>query len=283
MLKRRGVGLIVASLLLAFGAAWLAQRWMHARMRADAGGTDIPVVIATMEIPFATRVESRQLRVIRIPRNTQIANYFNTPDSVVGMIATQKILPGEILLHAQFTERPVGSTLAALLKPELRAITVRVDDVVGVAGFLLPGNHVDVVATRMVNQHAETNTVLRNLTVLAVDQTASQDKNAPVVVRAVTLEVTPKQAEVLVQAREQGSIQLTLRSPTAIDSSTQDQSATRPPVASVIQNSPAARRALPHAHPGRRSAARSARAPREEGTTIVRGTNVQHTPPRPYN
>src|SRR5262249_35652838 len=94
---------------------------------------------------------------------------------------------------------------------------VRVDDVVGVAGFLLPGNHVDVVAARMVNHQvetrAETETVLRNLNVLAVDQTASQDKDQPVVVHAVTLEVSPKQAEVLVKAREEGKIQLTLRNP----------------------------------------------------------------------
>ena len=66
---------------------------------------------------------------------------------------------------------------------------------------------------RMVDQRAETRTVLRNLNVLAVDQTAAQDKDQPVVVRAVTLEVSPKQAEVLVKAREEGRIKLTLRNP----------------------------------------------------------------------
>ncbi len=96
----------------------------------------------------------------------------------------------------------------------MRAITVRVDDVVGVAGFLLPGNHVDIVAARKQNDRATTETILMDINVLAVDQTSNQDKNEPVVVRAVTLEMTPKQAEILVRAREEGRIQLTLRNPT---------------------------------------------------------------------
>ena len=121
-----------------------------------------------------------------------------------------------MLLKERFTKTGAGSTLAALIKPDMRAITVRVDDVVGVAGFLLPGNHVDIVAARKVqgNDRATTETILMDINVLAVDQTSSQDKNEPVVVRAVTLEMTPQQAEVLVRAREEGRIQLTLRNPT---------------------------------------------------------------------
>jgi pilus assembly protein CpaB len=94
---------------------------------------------------------------------------------------------------------------------------VRVDDVVGVAGFLLPGNRVDVLASRIDNQtrRAVTDTILKNLKVLAVDQTASTDKNEPVIVRAVTLEMTPPQSEILIKAKEEGTIQLTLRNPLA--------------------------------------------------------------------
>ena len=279
MLNRRGIGLIVLPLLLALGAAWLARNWMQARMRSDARGHDMPVVIASMEIPFGTRVESRQLRVITLPRNTPLATHFSSPDAAVGMIATQKILPGEILLREQLAERPVGSTLAALLKPELRAIAVRVDDVVGVAGFLLPGNHVDVVATRMVNQRAETKTALRNLTVLAVDQTASQDKTAPVVVRAVTLEVTPEQAEVLVQAREQGSIQLTLRSPTATDAPTSGSPTATAAAPVPTETSTPLRASNQTTRPGRSRSAPGATKHRTDVPTIIRGTNIQPTPP----
>jgi Flp pilus assembly protein CpaB len=148
-----------------------------------------------------------------LPTNAAVGDHYDKVDQVVGLIALQKVIAGEILLKERFADRNAGSTLAAIVKPDMRAVTVRVDDVIGVAGFLMPGNHVDVVAARMVDQRAETRTVLRNLNVLAVDQTASQDKDQPVVVRAVTLEMSPKQAEVLVKAREEGRIQLTLRNP----------------------------------------------------------------------
>jgi pilus assembly protein CpaB len=92
---------------------------------------------------------------------------------------------------------------------------VRVNDVIGVAGFLLPSNRVDVVSTKRGsgNRNTVSKTIVENLKVLAVDQTVSSDKNDPVIVRAVTLEVTPKQAELIVKATEEGKVQLTLRNP----------------------------------------------------------------------
>jgi pilus assembly protein CpaB len=80
--------------------------------------------------------------------------------------------------------------------------------------FLLPGNRVDVLSSRKTtDRRAVTETILRNIKVLAVDQTASTEQNEPVIVRAVTLEMTPQQAELLVKARSEGEIQLTLRNP----------------------------------------------------------------------
>jgi pilus assembly protein CpaB len=141
----------------------------------------------------------------------------------------------------------------------MRAVTVRVDDVVGVAGFLLPGNHVDVIAARKVNERATTETVLMNINVLAVDQTTSQDKNEPVVVRAVTLEMTPQEAEVLMKAREEGRIQLTLRNP-ADDM--------RPQLVATPEPAPA----IAPQKPVRRAAPR----PAEPNVTIIRGTLVDN-------
>jgi pilus assembly protein CpaB len=213
-MKRRGLMLIVFSLALAIGAAWVARNWVQARLTASTAADPLQtVIVAAMEIPFGTKVEGRHLKMITLPVNAAVGNHFEKPDQVEGLIALQKVIAGEILLKERFADRNAGSTLAAIVKPDMRAVTVRVDDVIGVAGFLMPGNHVDVVAARVDNGHAETHTVLHNLNVLAVDQTAAQDKDQPVVVRAVTLEVSPKQAEVLVKAREEGRIQLTLRNP----------------------------------------------------------------------
>jgi pilus assembly protein CpaB len=95
----------------------------------------------------------------------------------------------------------------------MRAVSVRVNDVVGVAGFLLPGNRVDVVAAYRERTDTHSETVVQNVKVLAVDQSASSDKNEPIVVRAVTLEVSPADAEKLILAEQRGSIQLALRNP----------------------------------------------------------------------
>jgi pilus assembly protein CpaB len=254
--------LIMISLALGIGAAWVARNWVHA---LAAGTVDPvqPVIVAAMEIPFGTKVEVRHLKAITLPTNAQVGDHYEKTDQVVGLIALQKIIPGEILLKERFADRNAGSTLAAIVKPDMRAVTVRVDDVVGVAGFLMPGNHVDVVAARMVEQgqRAETHTVLRNLNVLAVDQTASQDKDQPVVVRAVTLEVSPKQAEVLVKAREEGRIQLTLRNPLDKAPTTDDADV----VAEAAPKKPAKH-------------IREAQArPEGGGVTIIRGTNVHNS------
>jgi pilus assembly protein CpaB len=258
MSKQRGLLLIVVSLALAIVAAWSARNWVQARLQAGVSPADPTqhVVVAAMEIPFGTKLEARHLKVITLPVSASVGDHYEKTEDVVGLVALQKIISGEILLKERFADKNSPNTLTAILKPDMRAVTVRVDDVIGVAGFLMPGNHVDVVAARMENQRAETRTVLHDLNVLAVDQSASQDKDQPVVVRAVTLEVSPKQAEILVKARQEGQIQLTLRNP--LDkSSTKDDSdmvadaAPKPPVRK----------------------ARVVEAPANT-VTIIRGTNV---------
>jgi pilus assembly protein CpaB len=263
MIKRRGLILVLISLALAFGAAWVARTWLQARLSPQAkAAPDMSVVVAAMEIPFGTIVEARHLKTVQLPSGAPVGDHYAKPEEVVGLTALQKAVSGEILLKAHFADHGSGSTLSALLKPDMRAVTVRVDDVIGVGGFLLPGNHVDVVAARMVdnNTRAVTETVLRNLNVLAVDQTATQDKEQPVVVRAVTLEVTTRQAEVLVRAREEGKIQLTLRNPRDNDEQIPEvvAAAAPPPVRATVRKT-------------------HAPTPRPTGVTIIRGTNVQTT------
>jgi len=263
-MKRRGVLLIMVSLVLAVFAAWVARNWVYARLSAGAAREPTQtVVVAALEIPFGEKVEARHLKTITLPSNAALGNHFEKTDEVVGLLALQKSIPGEILLKEHFADRNAGSTLAAIVKPDMRAVTVRVDDVVGVAGFLLPGNRVDVVAARTIEgqiKRSEAHTVLHNLSVLAVDQTASQDKDQPVVVRAVTLEVTPRQAEILVKAREEGRIQLTLRNPT-------DKSAEADLVADTVEpKGPPTKkvRSGPPSSPG-------------NGVTIIRGTNIHNS------
>lgn len=264
MFKRRGTILVILSLVLGVGAAWAANVWVQQRL-SDGGDSKFDVVVgAAMAIPYGTKVETRHLRLMEVTKGTAPENVYAKLEDVEGKVATVAISRGEILIKDRFADHETGSTLAALVSENMRAVTVRVDDVVGVAGFLLPGNRVDVVATRLdrSSRRATAETILRNLRVLAVDQTAATENNDPVVVRAVTLELTPKQSEVLVKAREEGRIQLTLRNP--LD---QQEVATAPEPEPAPAPAPVAvaPKPVPRA------------APQQSTVMVIRGTQVATT------
>jgi pilus assembly protein CpaB len=202
MFKRRGTVLIALSLALGVFAAWMANEWVSNRLTASKQDVE-PVVVAALEIPYGTKIESRHLKTIEMPVGTRPDNTFATFEEIEGNVATETISRNEMIVTSRLARHESGSTLAALVSKNMRAVTVRVDDVVGVAGFLLPGNRVDVLATRLdrKTRRASAETVLRNLKVLAVDQTAATDKNEPVIVRAVTLEMTGGQSETLAKER----------------------------------------------------------------------------------
>lgn len=213
---RRSLTLIAISLALASVAALLAGRWMTSRAAAvDASRPQaVRLVAAAIDIPFGTVIESRHLTSMAVLASARPKGSYTLAEDVIGKVPKGDVFTGELLLAERLVKPGEGSTLAAVVSPSMRAVTVRVDDVVGVGGFVLPGNRVDVIAAREQNGRAEAETLLERVKVLAVDQQASADRNAPVVVRAVTLEVTPQGAEEIARARQQGAIQLALRNPT---------------------------------------------------------------------
>lgn len=212
----RTFNLFVVALALGITATWLANRWLQDRLTPTESveADTTAVVVAALEIPFGQKIEPAHLKTIQWPNESIPEGTYDDIAKVEGKIANQMITKGELILDKRIVEDVNGSTLSAILTPGKRAITVRVNDVIGVGGFLLPGNRVDVLASRKDrNRRAQTKTLLEDLKVLAVDQTASTDQDKPVVVRAVTLEMEPKHAEKLVQATEEGSVQLALRNP----------------------------------------------------------------------
>jgi pilus assembly protein CpaB len=262
MMKRRGLILVILSLAMGGTAAWAANNWVQQRLTpANVEESYDVVVAAATSIPYGVKVEQRHMRVLRLPEGTAPEGAFQREEHVEGKVATVDVARGEILLRERFADHEGGSTLAALVQANMRAVTLRVDDVVGVAGFLLPGNRVDVLSTRIENstRRAVTETILQNIKVLAVDQTARTERNDPVIVRAVTLELTPPQSEQLVKAREEGRIQLTLRNP--LD-----------PLELVAEPEPQPEPARPAVVPAPRPA-----APTQTTVTIIRGTQVGNT------
>jgi pilus assembly protein CpaB len=260
MFRGRALMLIALSLVIAAGATVAASRWLQSRALASQQGRPQTetVVTAAMDIPFGTKVEERHLASIEMIQGTAPRGVVHKKEDVMGKVSGGSLLAGELLIAERFAEQGQGSTLAAVVEKNMRAITVRVNDVVGVGGFLLPGNRVDLLATRDFNgrMEAETRTILQNVKVLAVDQTASTDKNEPVVVRAVTLEVKPDDAELLTKAMAEGSIQLTLRNP-------------------LDDTAPVVAKAEPKPAPAPRQVARIAPPP---SVMVIRGTQVNDQP-----
>jgi pilus assembly protein CpaB len=201
------------ALMLGLMAAWMANGWIQARLQPVEASTGTTVVVAALDVPFGAKIESAQLRTVEWPVDSVPDGAMTDLAEVEGKIAKQAFLPGEIILKGRIAEHMGGSTLSAIVERSKRAITVRVNDVIGVAGFLLPGNHVDILASRREGKRVTTRTVLEDIKVLAVDQTATPEKDKPVVVRAVTLEMKPQEAEILVKSTEEGTLQLTLRNP----------------------------------------------------------------------
>jgi pilus assembly protein CpaB len=214
MFKKRGLLLITLSLIMGAGAAFIANQWVASQLVGDEDVNGTLVVAAAMAIPYGTKVEARHLKYVEIPSEVAPNGFFTKMETVQGAVATTSIARSEILISERFAAHDTGSTLAALVSENMRALTIRVNDVIGVAGFLLPGNRVDVLSSRKGDQRrAITETIIRDIKVLAVDQSATTEQNEPVIVRAVTLEMTPEQAEIVVKAGAEGEIQLTLRNP----------------------------------------------------------------------
>ncbi|WP_261816784.1 Flp pilus assembly protein CpaB [Vibrio gallicus] len=216
MSKGTIIFLLVLSVVFGLGAVMVAKQWMEGQTQPQVKVETIerhPVVIAAVDIPEGTVIEAKhlakkQLEVAWID-STVVKDY----GQLEGMVAKNQVFAGQIIHISHFGGPNEGASLAVLIPEDKRALTIRVNDVIGVAGFLLPGNKVDILNTR----NNRTSTVLKNIRVLAVDQTARTNDNKPIIVRAVTLEVTPREAEKLLTENSRGTIQLALRNPQTID------------------------------------------------------------------
>lgn len=126
-------------------------------------------------------------------------------------VALAQIGKHEPIVKSRVTDPGQKASLSTLLEPGMRAVTVRVDDVRGVAGFVMPGDHVDVALTRFDDRQKYTDILLQNVKVLAIDQLAGERQEKAQVAKAVTLEVTRDQGQKLILAGGAGSLSLILR------------------------------------------------------------------------
>ncbi|GAB2476494.1 Flp pilus assembly protein CpaB [Comamonas humi] len=214
----KALGFFILALLVGLAAAVYAANWVSRQGSLDAG----KVVVAAADIPLGSKLTPQMLSTIDWPRASIPSGAFNDVQALQERVVKVGVLRGEAVLEGKLAPEGTKGGLAAVIAPGKRAMTVRVNDVVGVAGFALPGNYVDVVVNAQQeksdkgpNKSEESRqiskTVLENVLVLAVAQEAGRDETKPKVVSAVTLELSPEDAEKLDLARSVGSLSLVLR------------------------------------------------------------------------
>jgi pilus assembly protein CpaB len=213
MKNLKAIGLIVAALVLGLVAAAYATGWVS----RQAGVTANKVVVAAVDMEPGSKINAEMLSTIDWPAGGVPTGAFKDPKDLQDRIVKQPIISGEPLLERKLAPAGTLGGLSAVIAEGKRAMTVRVNDVVGVAGFALPGNFVDVVVNAQQDQARGelakpiSKTVLERVLVLAVAQEAGRDDTKPKVVSAVTLELSPQDAEKLDLARSVGTLSLVLR------------------------------------------------------------------------
>ncbi|QUM76587.1 Flp pilus assembly protein CpaB [Moritella sp. 24] len=211
-MNKKTVLSIMLSIMFGIGAILIARNWLEIN-KPEAAENQVYVAIATMNIPTGTEVDAKHVVLKVLPTSLSVETTIQNLEDAYGKIAKEPIYAGDIIRKERLFIKGEGSTLASLISENMRAITIRVNDVVGVAGFLLPGNRVDILNTSQHKNKVTTEVVLANIKILAIDQRAAQNENTPQLVRAVTVEVNLKQAEALLTAKSKGSLQLALRNP----------------------------------------------------------------------
>jgi pilus assembly protein CpaB len=206
--------MMVLAVIAGLVAVVLAARWISNQANLSTN----KIAVAATNIDLGSPITPIMIKLVDWPAGSVPAGSFNDPKLLDTRVAKTTISPGEPILEAKLA--PVGSKggLSAVVAPGKRAMTVRVNDVVGVAGFALPGNYVYILVNTMEENAKSGNKdasiskiVLDKILVLAVAQESNRDETKAKVVNAVTLEVSPEQAELLDLARSVGTLSLVLR------------------------------------------------------------------------
>jgi len=216
--------MVMIGFAVVFGllAVFLAQTWLNSQ--ADArlksleaqrkASPERTMVVANRPLRFGDELSAAALREVPWPQNALPAGAFGKIAELTSArrIVLMPIDVNEAILASKITGPGQRATLSAMLDQGMKAVTIRVNDVEGVAGFVLPGDHVDVLLTRQIDKtNATTDVVIENVRVLAIDQLADERVDKPSVVKAVTLEVEVVDGQKIALASTLGTLSLLLR------------------------------------------------------------------------
>jgi pilus assembly protein CpaB len=211
----RGIQYMALAVVAGLTATFLIHRYVSLKTHVEVKPTG-QVVVAAKDVSPGTALNSGVLRLVSWPKELIPQKAAVSLREVEGRVVTIPLIQGEPVLISKLAPEGTAAGLGALLEENQRAFTIRVDDVSGVAGFIHPGDRVDVLMDLPMpgqqNEHFS-KTILQNVVVLTTGQTWEQkpEQPKPVVVNTVTLALVPEQAEVLNLASNQGKIRLALR------------------------------------------------------------------------
>jgi pilus assembly protein CpaB len=273
---------IVLALAVAAGGtfAYGTYQYMQNVPKSTPGTSSIPtssVLVAANDLQIGAELKQEDLRAVQWPSNAVPAGAFGKPEDLIGRGLIMPVMTNEPFLPSKLASKEAGAGLPPVIPEGQRALSVRVNDVVGVAGYVLPGTRVDVVATVNPTQNQTDITskvILTNVQVVAAGTKIEQDdKNKPIQVAVVTLLVNPDEAEKLTLASTEGKIQLALRNP--LDKTAPATYGIRP--ASLMGGAPVRRAASSNPSPRQPQAAAVPQAPAPAPTVeIIRGDKRAH-------
>jgi len=218
------VGLLVAIVAATVLSAFVYDEFAKLQSASAAPTPTTRIVVAAQSIPIGTRLESAMLKTIPWPASQPLVGVCTRVPDCANRALITPVAENEPILDSKLASPEAGAGLAATIPDGMRAISVAVNDVVGVAGFVTPGTMVDVLVTGTAagsgdtHQANVTRTILENVRVLAAGQRIQQDRDGrPQTVPVITLLVSPQDAARLTMASTEGKIQLALRN--AVDSS----------------------------------------------------------------
>jgi len=214
MRNKRFFVVLAGALVFGLLAAITVSKYLSS---AQAFSKDLrPVAVAKVAIPLGTKIVPEQITVVQFPKESTPDGAFESPEKLTGRVAVTNINPREPVTENRLAPEGTSGGLSAVIPEGYRAMTVKVDDVVGISGFIMPGTLVDVVVTIAPDDRSSdpiSKIVLQNIKVLANGQNIDkpESEREPNSVKAVTLLVTPEQAEKLALASTEGKLQLVMR------------------------------------------------------------------------
>jgi pilus assembly protein CpaB len=217
-MRSRIFAVLAIAILAGGGLAYGTYNFVQNQPVQNAAAPTQPVVVAAANLPLGAQLKKEDLQVVAFPLGKAPEGTFSQPSDLIGRGVISPMVRNEPILAAKLASKESGSGLPPIIPEGMRAVSVRVDEVVGVAGYVLPGNRVDVLATaNPTDQRSDmtTKVILSNVQVLTAGTRMEQDQEntKPVQVTVVTLLVFPEQAERLALASTEGKIQLALRNP----------------------------------------------------------------------